>query len=443
MLILIAHCLTACESNQPEKQSAHELKNPFQFEGAKNISFDSNVPSGIGTLISKTYLDEKSSKYEFCNWVLIDKNMALTSSSCIPESLKSSDVKDCGNYLFGKFKTNSNETEAKCKKVLFASEIPEDNYFINDYALIELDRDIPDTDFHPLNRKGITNREEVTIMALSQSSGPGFSNRYFTSYNPTKCNIQSSDIFGKILSPGSSPVFGFKQDHHSFTHNCQPLNGKSGAAVITKDGSLIGLSNVVRDYQKMIPSDLRPSNKIAKDMTLISNLSCQKFNLDNLDSDISPTCINENVSDRIVIKDEQVEIEHHINKDLNKITTTLPKYFEYNHYAQKDANSFSISIQPTCIKPLSQWSESDRLKVTKYSTMRTAYKLAYSASYQMFVDLYGNYVVTRETIQDESAYRIIENMGEMETNNEIRLEIYDPGVLSPYTSYESIKVCKE
>jgi hypothetical protein len=440
MFMLIG--MIACGNNQTEKKKAFELENQFQFDAAK-ISFDSNVPAGIGTLLSKIKEDEKSATYEFCNWVLIDKNKALTSSSCVPNSLKASKDKDCGNYLFGKFKTNSDAAEAKCKKVLFASEVSENDFFTNDYALIELDRDITDSDFHPLNRKGITDGEEVTVMALSHSSEPGIFLNFSSSYTPTKCRIISSDIFGKILSTGSSPVFGFKLNPHYFDDNCQPPIGKSGAAVITKDGSLIGLSNSVRDFKTMIPPELRSSKEFVKDMTLITNFSCQKFNLESLDSDISSACAKENLSDRIKIKNERVVIDDQINNDLAKIMTNLPYIFKYNYEVQKQDNRFSVSIAPFCILPLTLWRASDLIKISKYSEIKTSYQLSYSASYKMFVSDYGNYSVISESIQNDRAYRTIQNLDKMETNNEVQLEIYEPGVLTSYINYERMKVCVE
>ena len=433
--------MIGCGNNQPVKKDANGFKNSFKFEDTAKIKFDSNVPSGIGTLISKMKQDEKSSTYELCNWVLIDKNMALTSSSCIPDDLKISKEKDCGNYLFGKFKTNSDSADAKCKKVLFASKVSDKDFFANDYALIELDRDITDSDIHPVNRKGISDGEEITVMALSHSERLDINPSFSSSYTPNKCRIISSDIFGKILSTGSSPVFGFNRDPYYFDDTCKPTIGKSGAAVISKDGSLIGISNSAREYKTLIPLELRSSKDLAKHMALLTNLSCQKFNLDYLDSDISSTCAKENLNDRIEIKDERAQIDDQINKDLDKILTNLPYIFKYDYNVQKEDNRFSVSITPLCIKPLSLWIASDLDKISEYSEVKTSYQLSYSASYEMSVSYYGNYNVSSKSIQNDRAYRIIQNMDKMEINNEVRLEIYEPGVLDSYIRSEKMKVC--
>jgi len=74
---------------------------------AKSIRLDILTPQGLGTLLSIHDGLFYSSNISICTWFLIEKDLAMSISHCIPEKVKIQKDINCGEFLQGSFKTKS------------------------------------------------------------------------------------------------------------------------------------------------------------------------------------------------------------------------------------------------------------------------------------------------------------------------------------------------
>lgn len=440
--ILVLFILAGCEGTKETSNPVLlDFLYPFRFNLSK-VSIDSNTPMGIGTLVSSEEIDNGLVRKSFCNWFLISKNQAMTSSYCIPKSLKETKGQDCSESLQGKIQTHSGPREAKCRKLLFASKVSESEMFSNDYALIELDRDIDDSEYYPVSRKGIKDGEKVKVLGLYHSPTPN--NDVESHFKPYACIIKSSDIFGTLPSAGSSPAFIFREENSY--DECEATDGNSGAPVVSEDGSLIGVINRVRKQGETLAKKVETIKSIPAP-TIFTNLACQKFNVPSIDKNISKDCIEEVFADRIKPNDEKARIDYWIKKKVSDQRKNLPSYIEFEDSVAKYKDTIEISFHPLCIKPLREWSERDLSNISSdevYGNYKktTSPKETFSGV-SVSVSDYGNYQMNSFGWSTESQYMLFFDLQKLEDAQGSYYEIIEPNVLSVYRPQKHwLNICR-
>jgi hypothetical protein len=169
-LILITIIGTGCGQKSLESTTSVASIKIEQEESlssyAKSLSIDGKTPEGVGTLLILNEGEFKLRKIDLCTWFLIDNNMALTNSHCIPVMLKNEKNISCGDILQGVFQTNRGPRIARCKKIIYSSDISQTINLNNDYALLEIENSFDDVQAFTLSRKGFEIDDKIKILTM-------------------------------------------------------------------------------------------------------------------------------------------------------------------------------------------------------------------------------------------------------------------------------------
>jgi hypothetical protein len=352
----------------------------------QNLTIDSSTPEGIGTLLALNEGMYIQRNVGLCTWFLIDKNRAMTNSHCIPEAIKKDKNLSCGDYLQGGFQTKSGFTKVRCKKLIHASEISEVTVLNNDYALIELEKNIENASTFKLDRKGVTEDEKIKIHTMSHHQ---IDSGIFSTFQELHCIMKSSDILGRISSSGASPLAGFKEEGTSDL--CKTIQGNSGSPVTDDSGRLIGvLHGGIKEGLDLNQGMKVSSSNVTNDISILTNLRCQKFSDSVIDADYPKECEDEKEAGRLDKEKLLNDLNPKIQKLLEEALAKQPTYFEYDMEAKPQDSGSLISITPKCIKSLNQWDEKSLNEISKKKKINAVIE-QYWMEFIISLDYYGNF----------------------------------------------------
>ena len=361
----------------------------------ENLTVDFSSPEGLGTLITLHEGMNIQRNVSFCTWFLVDKNLAMTNSHCIPEAIKKDNKLSCGDYLQGGIKTQSGIIKVRCKKLIHASDISQSTLLNDDYALIELEKSIDNAFTFKLDRKGVAENEKIKILTLNHQQN---SHGIYSSYKERNCMMKSSNMWGKINYSGASPLVGFKEE--GTNEICKTIHGNSGSPVTDESGRLIGiLHGGIKEGFDLNQGMKFSSSEMTNDLSILTNFRCQKFNDSVLDADYPESCANKKQT--VGLDNEKLldELELKIRTGLDDTLTKQPTYFEYNIEAKSQANGKNlISIMPKCIKSLNQWDEKSLNEVVESRFPTKTKKITaviglYMMEKLISLDYYGNFSI--------------------------------------------------
>jgi hypothetical protein len=363
--------------------SYEETLNPYTSE----LSLSSDTPQGLGTLLSIHNGSYFSNKITMCTWFLIDEEHALTNSHCIPEKLKEDKSTDCAEYLQGAFSIGAGESVTrKCEKVISFSQIKENKTISNnDYALIKLKKKVDLHRYYGFSRSGVSEDETLITHVMNHNLIAGVIN---SDFEEKHCISKSSDLFGKILSSGASPLTLFG--------NCKTIEGNSGSPVLNQNGDTVGIVHGGIKEGFDFSESLNTKNLkslVSSEISIVTNLRCFKIGISKYDSNIPNICSTENkkgISNKLESKmKEQLE-----GKLKSIYSDELPAFIEFDLKIKEIASVNYLNLSPKCIKQVKLWAEDDKMKITNKNIFKQMISVnvpTYTYSLNLTLDYYGNY----------------------------------------------------
>ena len=386
----------------------------------QNLTIDSNTPDGVGTLLALNDGMYGQRNVGLCTWFLVDKNRAMTNSHCIPDVLKKNKNLSCGDYLQGGFQTKSGFTKVRCKKLVHASDISLPTILNNDYALIELEKNINNSSNFKLDRRGLAENEKIKILTMNHHQ---VSSGIYSEFKEQNCVMKSSDLLGKIVSAGASPLVGFKEEGTS--EFCKTIEGNSGSPVTDESGRLVGILHGGMKQGFDLHQGMKIStSKLTNNISIVTNLRCQKFNDSIIDDDYPETCKDEKKAGRLDKEKLLSDLQPKMLKLLEDALAKQPSYFEYNMETKAQGSGSMVSIKPKCIKPLSQWNEKNLNEIEKEGFLTKKKKInaiigQYWMEFIMSIDYYGNFVIDLNLKDSGNIQFKITGLHELDKKNEV------------------------
>lgn len=326
----------------------------------ESIYLDQNVPEGLGQLLIKKQT-ENGISVSTCSWFLIDDNMAITNSNCIPKQLKQT---DCSKYLGGAFMSSLGVEKRLCKRILDLPITIENNSFVDKFSLIELDRPVDAKPFK-LDRSGISEGDVLTIHSMNSTKTKD--NKIVGIYSQKQCVAKKSFYYGNFENAMSLmvPIFSDEESR------CD-LNEIDQSSAITDDKG--ALKGIVFSYQES-PLEFNSSlydTTLVKKVALATNFACTFFNDEKLDAGRSDEC------DELLVKDNGIrklridsikdQIKQVIFNKIQLLKVSFPKSFKYEIKIDEitDTTDVGVTISPKCILPEESWPESEQAKLETY-----------------------------------------------------------------------------
>jgi hypothetical protein len=389
----------------------------------KEASIDSYTPSGVGTLYGITNGDQYSNLIQACTWFLISDKHAMTNSHCVPEELKSDEKVNCGDYIQGRIMTNSGRDEIRsCAKLLHFSDIKESNVlFQNDYAIIELDKPLKNTNVFKVSREGFTDGDKISVLTMNH-------NRYYNIYSEYlkhDCVVKSSDMLGKINHPGSSPLTGFRSEGSD--DFCKVIGGNSGSPVLNEQGEVAAIVHGGLGEGKSF-SNLSSfaSNEMSVNIGVFTNLRCLDLKVLELDPTITETCQpteNEEAAEKLM-----ADLEKKMEGIIVKMQSELPTYLMYDYKVKNLGLDSMVFYSPKCIRSMDEWTDIDKTLVNEKGLLfKTLSKDTEIPSYKVQttynLDYYGNmYFDVRHRVI-EKMYYTFEKINRLDSKKQVRFSV--------------------
>lgn len=188
-------------------------------------------------LISSAHLNAA----EVCTGTLIQPDLILTASHCIPEDLRAPHS-SCQGRVFANFAADGKnlqfDRQINCQEIIFASDFGSRENVKTDFAYIKLARP-SNRPYHPLSRAGMNEGERFELNKIN----PELSNNQLRGI--LKRETCRAALGSEILA--RSTHF---QSELVLVAECNPIPGNSGSALIDASGQVRGLLHFQIDTEK-------------------------------------------------------------------------------------------------------------------------------------------------------------------------------------------------
>lgn len=230
-LIILSLFLTlACGKEQKEASDAqndHGHILPIEIE-KQTLFCEPGVscPSFLAKILVR---DE--GKQRFCSGTLVAPNIVMTSASCLPRSLRSSNVNCSDDLYFFFYKSDNNgiPQKAGCKKIIQVSTLAGDNSLVwrDDVAFVEIDKNLYHRRQLAISREGVSNDKEYEQVSIEQVD------QYKAVIRRKECSVVFNSYINPLAQNESSPGI--------VVSGCQFQNGTAGAPLLDSKGRIRGV----------------------------------------------------------------------------------------------------------------------------------------------------------------------------------------------------------
>lgn len=213
--------------------------------------------------IAKIVVFDKGS-VRYCTGTLIDRNKLLTSASCLPSYLRSTEA-DCSQDIHFFFNKGSRPPERlKCKSILQVSELDGNNteYWRDDVAILEMSDKLIWREHRDISKKGMRDGDKVRFFAIEQS------NNFTAVIRKEECEVVHNSYLYPLSANESSP--------NTLLAGCSRKQGYRGAAIL--DGfprirAVLSDNSGLKVSLENSPLLIKP----LKDFVHVSNFACAPF----------------------------------------------------------------------------------------------------------------------------------------------------------------------
>ncbi len=297
--------------------------------------------------VAKIVVFDKGSP-RFCTGTLVGRSKLLTSASCLPNYLRSTDV-DCSKDVHIFFGRGNRPVErVDCKSILQISELDGNvaEYWRDDVAILELSKNLWTREFKDISRKGFRDGDKVRFYGVEQSGD-------FTGViRKEECESVLNSYLYPLSSDESSP--------NILLAGCVRKSGYRGASIL--DG-FPRIRGILSDNSSL-RAGLENSTlliKPLKDFVNVSNFACAPF-MDETSSLSEQECVktldysavaggrSHLLSDEVRYGDLLTELE--------RVANSLSKYYKILISLDQSADRQIINYRPVCFKNMSSWLKS-------------------------------------------------------------------------------------
>lgn len=348
MLTLFVSCgKKADEESKTKPQPPNPQLSDLEVELEKQELFcgaDRSCP-GYLTKIAFNF----KGKLRFCTGFLMDQDMVVTSSSCLPERLKMKDV-DCSKDAFFFFADPGKKPiRAACDKVLEFSSLEGKEPFLwrSDVAYLKLTkRIIRPTVSYPKNRTGMNDMDKFYTWGIDQiDEHQGIIRK------TEDCQPVHGSYFNPLSNNQSSPVVTMA--------GCGFSDGNSGSPILDYRGKVRGIvSRPVDPADIEEVESMRILERPLRPMIHVSNYACVPVvpgqdvlneNECNKKLDITTHDLGQRnmINESLLFKSSIQKIEHNANE--------RNRYLKMNVTLTPNDDAYDVKIQPKCFKDVAKW----------------------------------------------------------------------------------------
>jgi V8-like Glu-specific endopeptidase len=318
-------------SEQAFQQQFVQCRDPF------------SCPEGVGLLLTSK-LDRT---IHGCTAFLVEHDIIMTDSHCIPEDLKSPGSSGKGRMQI-KF-PSTNET-VDIDYTIFTSDISDKNKFSQDYAILKLDGY---TSNRPLmlSRSGFKDASQVKILKVS----PGPDNT--GTLAEMNCLVrQNLPLF---------PAFKNDQSPQASITDCYTVEGNSGSPILNEKNEVVGLvKSILKIEETPVGRIMNPQDIAALPrFTLATNISCipdfseppTKLS-DSCKEDMSGQKYYENFSNiyRETMRNAGASINNQVQEKMRDWANLNSTVFRWTFKPVTNEHP-SYKAELDCIQPLAKW----------------------------------------------------------------------------------------
>ncbi|MES2527659.1 MAG: hypothetical protein V4598_11255 [Bdellovibrionota bacterium] len=340
-------CIFSC--GKKEKSTTVEQLPPEQIETEKEeLLKKQELLCEPGTYcpdyVAKIVVFDRG-QVRYCTGTLVGKNKLLTSASCLPSYLRSTEA-DCSNdvyFFFGK--GNRPPERMGCKSILQVSALDGNlaEYWRDDVAILELEKNLNWREFKDVSRRGLDDSDKIRFFAVEQS------NEFTGVIRKEECEV----VLGSYLYPLSSE----KSSPNILAAGCSKKTGYRGAAILDNFPRIRG----VLSDDSSLRASLENSSLLIKPLKAfvhISNFACAPF-LDETSALNEQECAKElNYSNIAKLRDHLLSDQERYGvlvDNLEATANSASKYYRISAILNTVNDRQVVSFKPDCFKNVNSW----------------------------------------------------------------------------------------
>lgn len=352
IVLIVASCGKKVSPSKSSQSQSNNQK-PLSISLQKFIEKQSVVcedDTSCSESVAKLVVVERD-KIRYCTATLISEDIMMTSSSCLPQTLRTSEL-DCSKNMFAIFPLTktSNMARSRCGKIISSNsnENIDPALWRSDFTFFTLLNPVK-RNVLKVSRDGVEEQEKYLTWKVHYDND---TDSILKSY---KC----LPVFNSYANPFSTNALSSMVP----VANCEFVEGNGGAPILNEHNEVVGIFSEKLDRELI--SFINISNLLNGPMStmhFMSNLSCAKIPLIGFTNELDKECfkdINPYKLDRL--RSEYLTSNRIHQKNMQVIIDKLDnsnKYFKFKtqFYQNYRSNNWEAHfLNPKCFFDIDNW----------------------------------------------------------------------------------------